>query len=149
MIPDARRAELERHLLLELRNPQVPAPQRLMAPGVQEGLQQLFLEQADGLLQDLMQELADWQAGHRSLPSAMVLQGLQRLIGLAQDRGLTGVQALANALLSALQSVCTGTGTTTATDAVQAAEELARLLFLYAGGQQRSASADVLARLHV
>ena len=148
MIPDARRAELERHLLLELRNPQVPAPQRLMAPGVQEGLQQLFLEQADGLLQDLMQELADWQAGHRSLPSALVLQGLQRLIGLAQDRGLTGVQALANALLSALQSVCTGTGATTATDAVQAAEELARLLFLYAGGQQRSASADVLARLH-
>ena len=107
----------------------------------------MFLEQADALLQNLLQELADWQAGHRALPSALVLQGLQRLIGLAQDRRLTGVQALANALLSALQSVCTGAGTTSATDAVQAAEELARLLFLYAGGQQRGASADVLARL--
>ncbi len=147
MIPDARRAELERHLLDALRAPHLSQPQRLMSPGVQEGLQQLFLEQADQLLQTLLQDLQDWESGHRDRPSVLVLQALQRLTGLAQDRGLSGVQALANALLSALQSVCAGAQVPNASTCLHAAEELARLLFLYAGGQERVASAEVLAQV--
>ena len=66
MIPDSRRLDLERELLAALQQGSGTPSQRLMAPGVQEALQQLFLDQSDAVLQPLLGELAQWQAGERS-----------------------------------------------------------------------------------
>jgi hypothetical protein len=150
MIPDSRRLELERHLLQALQQGTGLAPQRLMAPGVQEALQQLFLDQSDAVLQPLLGELSDWQAGRLSGPSDTVLRGLSRLHGLAQDQRLDAIQALADALYHAVQAASSaqaGSVGPTLADCQQGAEELARLLFLYAAGQRREATPEVLQRL--
>jgi hypothetical protein len=150
MIPDSRRLELERHLLQALQQGAGHASQRLMAPGVQEALQQLFLDQSDAVLQPLLAELSDWQAGRLRGPSDAVVRGLGRLRGLAEDQRLDAIRALADALYSAVQAVSSspaGATSPTLADCQQGAEELARLLFLYAAGQRREATPEVLQRL--
>jgi hypothetical protein len=152
MIPDSRRLELERELLQALQQGAGSPAQRLMAPGVQEALQQLFLDQSDAVLQPLLGELAEWQVGQRSGPSAEVLKGVRRLSGLAQDQRLEAIRLVSDALLRALTSLggrAASTVRVTVADCQQGAEELARLLFLYAAGQRREASAEVLTRLQV
>jgi hypothetical protein len=148
MLPDSRRHELERQLLDALRQDVGTPAQWLMAPGVQEGLQQLFLSLSDAVLQPLLEALAQWQADPAALPSEAVLGGLRQLRGLAQDRRLSSIEALVEglhqALLAARQSDPLALSPA---DCQQGAEELARLLFLYAAGQQREASPDVLALL--
>ncbi|MFZ9261461.1 MAG: hypothetical protein ACO23G_13655, partial [Limnohabitans sp.] len=94
MIPDSRRQDLERELLMALQQGAGSPAQRLMAPGVQEALQQLFLDQSDGVLHALLGELSAWQAAERSGPSDAVLRGLQRLRGLAQDHQLDAIRGL-------------------------------------------------------
>lgn len=148
MIPDSRRLDLERQLLLALQQGLGNPAQRLMAPGVQEGLQQLFLDQSDAVLQPLLGELSEWQAGLRAGPSQAVLKGVRRLSGLAQDQRLDAIRGLTDVLCQALESASAGSlGAPSPVDCQQGAEELARLLFLYAAGQQRDASHEVLAQL--
>ncbi|NBU43186.1 MAG: hypothetical protein EBS37_03795 [Betaproteobacteria bacterium] len=150
MIPDSRRQDLERELLLALQQGAGSPAQRLMAPGVQEALQQLFLDQSDGVLHALLGELSAWQAAERSGPSDAVLRGLQRLRGLAQDHQLDAIRGLSEALHQALIQAGapdTASPSVTVADCQQGAEELARLLFLYAAGQRRDASSEVMARL--
>ena len=150
MIPDSRRQDLERELLLALQQGAGSPAQRLMAPGVQEALQQLFLDQSDGVLHALLGELSAWQAAERSGPSDAVLRGLQRLRGLAQDHQLDAIRGLSDALHQALMkagAAATASPSVTVADCQQGAEELARLLFLYAAGQRRDASSEVMARL--
>jgi hypothetical protein len=150
MIPDSRRQDLERELLLALQQGAASPAQRLMAPGVQEALQQLFLDQSDGVLHALLGELSAWQAAERSGPSDAVLRGLQRLRGLAQDHQLDAIRGLSEALHQALMkagAAATASPSVTVADCQQGAEELARLLFLYAAGQRRDASSEVMARL--
>lgn len=154
MIPDSRRLDLERELLKALQEGGGTPAQRLMAPGVQEALQQLFLDQSDAVLQPLLTELAAWQAAQRSGPSDAVLRGVQRLSALAQDQRLDAIRLLCDALHMALTraggdatSPATSPSSVTVADCQQGAEELARLLFLYAAGQRREASSEVLARL--
>ncbi len=150
MIPDSRRLDLERELLQALQQGAGTPAQRLMAPGFQEALQQLFLDQSDAVLQPLLGELSAWQAGQRSGPSAAVLRGVRRLSGLAQDQRLDAIRTLCDALYLSLNSAANQTTSLTsapAADCQQGAEELARLLFLYAAGQRREASTEVLARL--
>ncbi|MEY3766350.1 MAG: hypothetical protein RLZ03_1310 [Pseudomonadota bacterium] len=150
MIPDSRRQDLERELLLALQQGAGSPAQRLMAPGVQEALQQLFLDQSDGVLHALLGELSAWQAAERSGPSDAVLRGLQRLRGLAQDHQLDAIRGLSDALHQALMKAgdaATASPSVTVADCQQGAEELARLLFLYAAGQRREASSEVMARL--
>ena len=150
MTPDSRRLDLERELLSALRDGTGSPAQRLMAPGVQEALQQWFLDQSDAVLQPLLGELAQWQAGERFGPSETVLRGLRRLSGLAQDQRLEAIDALSQALHQALTTAGHDTASArcvTVADCQQGAEELARLLFLYAAGQRREASPEVLARL--
>ena len=150
MIPDSRRQDLERELLLALQQGAGSPAQRLMAPGVQEALQQLFLDQSDGVLHALLGELSAWQAAERSGPSDAVLRGLQRLRGLAQDHQLDAIRGLSDALHQALMkadAAATASPSVTVADCQQGAEELARLLFLYAAGQRREASSEVMARL--
>jgi len=150
MIPDSRRQDLERELLLALQQGAARPAQRLMAPGVQEALQQLFLDQSDGVLHALLGELSAWQAAERSGPSDVVLRGLQRLRGLAQDHQLDAIRGLSDALHQALMKAGapdTASPSVTVADCQQGAEELARLLFLYAAGQRREASSKVMARL--
>ncbi|MFN5776664.1 MAG: hypothetical protein ACK45K_10455 [Burkholderiaceae bacterium] len=150
MIPDSRRQDLERELLLALQQGAGSPAQRLMAPGVQEALQQLFLDQSDGVLHALLGELSAWQAAERSGPSDAVLRGLQRLRGLAQDHQLDAIRGLSDALHQALMkagAAATASPSVTVADCQQGAEELARLLFLYAAGQRRDASSEVIARL--
>ena len=150
MIPDSRRQDLERELLLALQQGAGSPAQRLMAPGVQEALQQLFLDQSDGVLHALLGELSAWQAAERSGPSDAVLRGLQRLRGLAQDHQLDAIRGLSEALHQALMkagAAATASPSVTVADCQQGAEELARLLFLYAAGQRRDASSEVMARL--
>ncbi len=150
MIPDSRRQDLERELLLALQQGAGSPAQRLMAPGVQEALQQLFLDQSDGVLHALLGELSAWQAAERSGPSDAVLRGLQRLRGLAQDHQLDAIRGLSEALHQALIQAGapdTASPSVTVADCQQGAEELARLLFLYAAGQRRDASSEVIARL--
>jgi hypothetical protein len=150
MIPDSRRQDLERELLLALQQGTGSPAQRLMAPGVQEALQQLFLDQSDGVLHALLGELSAWQAAERSGPSDAVLRGLQRLRGLAQDHQLDAIRGLSDALHQALMKAGapdTASPSVTVADCQQGAEELARLLFLYAAGQRRDASSEVMARL--
>ena len=150
MIPDSRRQDLERELLMALQQGAGSPAQRLMAPGVQEALQQLFLDQSDGVLQPLLGELSAWQAAERSGPSDAVLRGLQRLSGLAQDQRLDAIRGLSDALHQALihaGAAATASPSVTVADCQQGAEELARLLFLYAAGQRREASSEVMARL--
>ena len=150
MIPDSRRQDLERELLLALQQGAGSPAQRLMAPGVQEALQQLFLDQSDGVLHALLGELSAWQAAERSGPSDAVLRGLQRLRGLAQDHQLDAIRGLSEALHQALikaGAAAAASPSVTVADCQQGAEELARLLFLYAAGQRREASSEVMARL--
>lgn len=150
MIPDSRRQDLERELLMALQQGAGSPAQRLMAPGVQEALQQLFLDQSDGVLHALLGELSAWQAAERSGPSDAVLRGLQRLRGLAQDHQLDAIRGLSEALHQALikaGAAATPSPSVTVADCQQGAEELARLLFLYAAGQRREASSEVMARL--
>ena len=150
MIPDSRRQDLERELLMALQQGAGSPAQRLMAPGVQEALQQLFLDQSDGVLHALLGELSAWQAAERSGPSDAVLRGLQRLSGLAQDQRLDAIRGLSDALHQALMkagAAATASHSVTVADCQQGAEELARLLFLYAAGQRREASSEVMARL--
>ena len=150
MIPDSRRQDLERQLLLALQQGEGSPAQRLMAPGVQEALQQLFLDQSDAVLQPLLEELAEWQAGQRANPSVAVMRGLRRLSGLAQDQRLHAIRELSDSLHQALEAAGGGAvlpATPTPGDCRQGAEELARLLFLYAAGQRREASPEVLAGL--
>ncbi len=150
MIPDSRRQDLERELLMALQQGAGSPAQRLMAPGVQEALQQLFLDQSDGVLHALLGELSAWQAAERSGPSDAVLRGLQRLRGLAQDHQLDAIRGLSDALHQALMKAgdaATASPSVTVADCQQGAEELARLLFLYAAGQRREASSEVIARL--
>jgi len=150
MIPDSRRQDLERELLMALQQGAGSPAQRLMAPGVQEALQQLFLDQSDGVLHALLGELSAWQAAERSGPSDAVLRGLQRLRGLAQDHQLDAIRGLSDALHQALMkagAAATASHSVTVADCQQGAEELARLLFLYAAGQRREASSEVMARL--
>jgi len=147
MIPDSRRLDLERELLMALQQGAGTPAQRLMAPGVQEALQQLFLDQSDAVLQPLLGELSAWQAGQRPGPSAAVLGSVKRLSGLAQDHRLDAIRQLCDALHHALTTATMSPYADSAADCQQGAEELARLLFLYAAGQRREASADVLARL--
>ncbi len=150
MIPDSRRQDLERELLMALQQGAGSPAQRLMAPGVQEALQQLFLDQSDGVLHALLGELSAWQAAERSGPSDAVLRGLQRLRGLAQDHQLDAIRGLSDALHQALMkagAAATASPSVTVADCQQGAEELARLLFLYAAGQRREASSEVMARL--
>ena len=150
MIPDSRRQDLERELLMALQQGAGSPAQRLMAPGVQEALQQLFLDQSDGVLHALLGELSAWQAAERSGPSDAVLRGLQRLRGLAQDHQLDAIRGLSDALHQALMkagAAATASPSVTVADCQQGAEELARLLFLYAAGQRRDASSEVMARL--
>ena len=150
MIPDSRRQDLERELLLALQQGAGSPAQRLMAPGVQEALQQLFLDQSDGVLHALLGELSAWQAAERSGPSDAVLRGLQRLRGLAQDHQLDAIRGLSDALHQALMkagAAATASPSVTVADCQQGAEDLARLLFLYAAGQRREASSEVMARL--
>ena len=66
MISDSRRQDLELELLMALQQGAGSPAQRLMAPGVQEALQQLFLDQSDGVLHALLGELSAWQAAERS-----------------------------------------------------------------------------------
>ncbi|MEY2659302.1 MAG: hypothetical protein RLZZ123_474, partial [Pseudomonadota bacterium] len=139
-----------RELLLALQQGAGSPAQRLMAPGVQEALQQLFLDQSDGVLHALLGELSAWQAAERSGPSDAVLRGLQRLRGLAQDHQLDAIRGLSDALHQALiqaGAAATASPSVTVADCQQGAEELARLLFLYAAGQRREASSEVMARL--
>jgi len=150
MISDSRRQDLERELLMALQQGAGSPAQRLMAPGVQEALQQLFLDQSDGVLHALLGELSAWQAAERSGPSDAVLRGLQRLRGLAQDHQLDAIRGLSEALHQALMkagAAATASPSVTVADCQQGAEELARLLFLYAAGQRREASSEVMARL--
>ena len=150
MIPDSRRLELERHLLQALQQGAGHASQRLMAPGVQEALQQLFLDQSDAVLQPLLGELSDWQAGRLSGPSDNVLRGLGRLRGLAVDQRLDAIRELSDALYHAVQAASGAQESAlppTLDDCQQGAEELARLLFLYAAGQRREATPEVLQSL--
>ncbi|MFZ9179428.1 MAG: hypothetical protein ACO21V_09485 [Limnohabitans sp.] len=150
MISDSRRQDLERELLMALQQGAGSPAQRLMAPGVQEALQQLFLDQSDGVLHALLGELSAWQAAERSGPSDAVLRGLQRLRGLAQDHQLDAIRGLSDALHQALMKAGapdTASPSVTVADCQQGAEELARLLFLYAAGQRRDASSEVMARL--
>jgi len=150
MISDSRRQDLERELLMALQQGAGSPAQRLMAPGVQEALQQLFLDQSDGVLHALLGELSAWQAAERSGPSDAVLRGLQRLRGLAQDHQLDAIRGLSDALHQALMkagAAATASPSVTVADCQQGAEELARLLFLYAAGQRREASSEVMARL--
>jgi hypothetical protein len=150
MISDSRRQDLERELLMALQQGAGSPAQRLMAPGVQEALQQLFLDQSDGVLHALLGELSAWQAAERSGPSDAVLRGLQRLRGLAQDHQLDAIRGLSDALHQALMkagAAATASPSVTVADCQQGAEELARLLFLYAAGQRREASSKVMARL--
>ena len=150
MIPDSRRLELERQLLKALQHGGGNPAQRLMAAGVQEALQQLFLDQSDAVLQSLLDELGEWQSGQRSGPSPSMLDGLARLSGLAQDQRLDAIRTLSDCLRQALTRVNAGAMPSNApslSDCQQGAEELARLLFLYAAGQQREASSEVLAQL--
>lgn len=150
MISDSRRQDLERELLMALQQGAGSPAQRLMAPGVQEALQQLFLDQSDGVLHALLGELSAWQAAERSGPSDAVLRGLQRLRGLAQDHQLDAIRGLSDALHQALMkagAAATASPSVTVADCQQGAEELARLLFLYAAGQRREASSEVIARL--
>jgi hypothetical protein len=149
MIPDTRRLELERHLLSALQQGGAGHAQRLMAPGVQEALQQLFLDLSDAVLQPLLAELAEWQAGQRQGPSDAVLSSLHRLSGLAQDRQLNAIRGLSDALRQALMTARAGAIAPSPADCQQGAEELARLLFLYAAGQQRDADPDVSALLTI
>jgi len=149
MIPDSRRLELELHLLHVLQQGEGNPAQQLMAPGAQEALQQLFLDLSDAVLQPLLNELSDWQAGLSSGISDTVLRGLSRLKGLAQDQRLDAIGDLSDALHQAVQAAClspTGAASSLA-DCQQGAEELARLLFLYAAGQRREATSDVVQRL--
>ena len=152
MIPDSRRLDLERELLQALQQDAGSPAQRLMAPGVQEALQQLFLDQSDAVLQPLLGELSEWQVGQRVGPSAEVLKGVRRLSGLAQDQRLESIRLVSDALhraLTLLGGHSASTVSVTVADCQQGAEELARLLFLYAAGQRREASAEVLTRLQV
>jgi hypothetical protein len=153
MIPDSRRLDLERQLLLALQQGAGSPAQRLMAPGVQEALQQLFLDQSDAVLQPLLEELAEWQAGQRTNPSVAVMCGLRRLSGLAQDQRLPAIRQLSDSLHLALKAAAGAGAASTAAptpgDCQQGAEELARLLFLYAAGQRREVSPEVLARLQL
>jgi hypothetical protein len=148
MMADTRRHELESGLLAALRQDMGSPAQWLMAPGVQEGLQQLFLALADAILQPLLGALAQWQEDASALPSPDVLSGLQQLVGLAQDRRLASIEQLALAMQRAIDTARQAApAAPTPADCQQGAEELARLLFLYAAGQERQASPDVLARL--
>ena len=150
MMPDSRRFELERHLLQALRHAEGSPAQRLMASGVQEALQQLFLEQSDVVLQPLLDELSQWQAGQRAGVSDAVVQGLARLSRLAQDQGLSAIDALSAALHQAVKAVGdadSAAATPSIPDCQQGAEELARLLFLYAAGQRRDVTPELLVRL--
>jgi hypothetical protein len=158
MIPDSRRLDLERELLAALQQGSGTPSQRLMAPGVQEALQQLFLDQSDAVLQPLLVELSEWQTAQRTGPSAAVLSGVRRLSGLALDQRLDAIRALSEALYQAMMTASaaavstdhpgvSSTRSATVADCQQGAEELARLLFLYAAGQRRDVSPEVLARL--
>lgn len=148
MMADTRRQELESGLLAALRQDMGSPAQWLITPGVQEGLQQLFLALADAILQPLLVALAQWQEDASSLPPPNVLAGLQQLVGLAQDRRLASIEQLALAMQRAIDAARQAApAAPTPADCQQGAEELARLLFLYAAGQERQASPDVLARL--
>jgi hypothetical protein len=148
MMADTRRQELESGLLAALRQDMGSPAQWLITPGVQEGLQQLFLALADAILQPLLVALAQWQEDASSLPPPNVLAGLQQLVGLAQDRRLASIEQLALAMQRAIDAARQAApAAPTPADCQQGAEELARLLFLYAAGQDRQASPDVLARL--
>ena len=151
MLPDSRRHELERHLLNALNQGAGNPAQRLMSPGVQEGLQQLFLALSDEVLQSVLNDLAQWQAQSDAACSQRIVQRLRQLAGLAQDRQLTAIHQLATRLGRAVEAASAQTPQVpqapTPADCQQAAEELARLLFLYAAGQQREAAPEVLALL--
>ena len=148
MLPDSRRHELERQLRDALRQTVGTPAQWLMTPGVQEGLQQLFLSLSDAVLQPLLETLARWQADPTATPGDPEIKGLLQLVGLAQDRRLMAIEQLSYALhqaISAARQAAPGAPSPAACQ--QGAEELARLLFLYAAGQQREASPDVMALL--
>ena len=149
MLPDSRRHELERHLRDALRQTVGTPAQWLMTPGVQEGLQQLFLSLSDAVLQPLLETLARWQVDPTATPGDAEIKGLLQLVGLAQDRRLMAIEQLSQALHQAISAArLARPGAPSPADCQQGAEELARLLFLYAAGQQREASPDVLALLH-
>ena len=140
---DATRLALERELLASLRAQSADLEQ----PQVRMQLHALFLEQAQGLLQPLMEEVRDWTAGQIARPSQNTVVGLKRLQGLAQDRQEPGLVRLAEALHDAVVRAIVGNTPVSAAACLRAAEELHRLLHQYAVGVSRAPSDNVMADL--
>ncbi|MFM6990800.1 MAG: hypothetical protein ACKOWD_05785 [Rhodoferax sp.] len=140
---DATRLALERELLASLRAQSADLEQ----PQVRMQLHALFLEQAQGLLQPLMEEVRDWTAGQIARPSQSTVVGLKRLQGLAQDRQEPGLVRLAEALHDAVVRAIVGNTPVSAAACLRAVEELHRLLHQYAVGVSRAPSDNVMADL--
>jgi len=134
---DPTRLALERELLDSLRAHSAD----LQQPKVRLQLHALFLEQAQGLLQPLMEE------GQVARPSQSTMAGLKRLHGLAQDRQEPGLVRLAEALHDAVVRASVGNTPVSAAACLRAAEELHRLLHQYAVGVSRAPSDSVMTDL--
>jgi hypothetical protein len=140
---DSTRLALERELLASLRSQSAG----LQQPQVRLQLHALFLEQAQGLLQPLMEEVREWTAGQVARPSQSAVICLQRLQGLAQDRQEPGLVRLSEAMHDAVVRASVGDTSVSAAACLRAAEELHRLLHQYAVGVSRAPSDSVLAEL--
>ena len=140
---DPQRLALERELLASLRADSAG----LQQPQVRVQLHALFLEQAEALLQPLLEDVREWTAGQLARPSKTTVARLQRLQGLALDRQEPGLISLSQALHDAVVRASIGDPQVSAAACLRGAEELHRLLHQYAVGVSRSPSSDILAGL--
>mgnify|MGYP006295125453 CR=1 FL=1 len=140
---DSHRLALERELLASLRAQSAG----LQQPQVRLQLHALFLEQAQGLLQPLLEEVREWTAGQVARPSQVTVNRLQRLQGLAKDQQAPGLVLLSEALHDAVVRASVGDASVSAAACLRAAEELHRLLHQYAVGVSRAPSDSVLTDL--
>ena len=140
---DPQRLALERELLASLRADSAG----LQQPQVRVQLHALFLEQAEALLQPLLEDVREWTAGQLARPSKTTVARLQRLQGLALDRQEPGLIRLSQALHDAVVRASVGDTLVSAAACLRAAEELHRLLHQYAVGVSRMPSDSVLADL--
>jgi hypothetical protein len=137
---DPNRLALERELLSALRS----GSAGLQQPQVKIQLHALFLEQAQALLQPLLDEVREWAAGKVARPSTGMVARLQRLHGLAVDREAPGLLRLSEALRDAVVRASVGDTLVSAAACLRAGEEMHRLLHQYAVGVDRAPSDAVL-----
>jgi hypothetical protein len=140
---DPNRLALERELLSALRS----GSGGLQQPQVKIQLHALFLEQAEALLQPLLDEVREWAAGEVVRPSKGMVARLQRLHGLAVDRQEPGLLRLSEALRDAVVRASVGDTQVSAAACLRGGEELHRLLHQYAVGVSRPPSDAVLTDL--